>query len=64
MNYFFCVVGLVLIIEGLPYFISPDGMKRMLVLLPQIPSRHLRLLGACAMICGLLLVYIARTRLL
>ena len=63
MKFFLCAIGLVLIIEGLPYFISPDSMKRMLLMLPQIPSRHLRLLGAGAIVIGLLLVYLARMRL-
>ena len=63
MKFFLCAIGLVLIIEGLPYFISPNSMKRMLLMLPQIPARHLRLLGAVAIIIGLLLVYFARMRL-
>jgi len=59
MKLFLCVLGLVLIIEGLPYFAAPDKMKQLLLKLPLIPSPTLRVFGLIAVITGLLLVYLA-----
>jgi len=59
MKYFLCVLGLVLIIEGLPYFAAPDKMKQLMLKLPLIPSPTLRVFGLTAVIAGLLLVYFA-----
>ena len=60
MKYFLCVLGLVLVIEGLPYFAFPDKMKEFLSKLPQIPDNTLRILGLVAIFIGLFLIYIAR----
>jgi uncharacterized protein YjeT (DUF2065 family) len=62
-NYFLSVLGLVLVIEGFPYFVFPEKLKRFLSQLPNVPDRHLRAFGLCAMLLGLLLLYIARGRL-
>jgi uncharacterized protein YjeT (DUF2065 family) len=55
-----CVLGLVILLEGLPYFLSPAGMKRLMEAIPRIPDRSLRIWGLVAMVFGLLLVYIGR----
>lgn len=60
MKYFLCVLGLVLIFEGLPYFAFPGKMKRILQRLPLIPDTTLRKYGFVAIILGLLLIYIGR----
>jgi len=57
MKYFLSVIGMVLIIEGLPYFASPEKMKELLLKIPQIPTVYLRLFGLTAVITGLTLVY-------
>jgi len=59
MKFFLCVVGMVLIIEGIPYFASPDKMKEILLKLPLVPSPYLRLFGLSAVITGLILIYFA-----
>lgn len=59
MKYFLCVLGLVLIIEGIPYFAAPDKMKQLMLKLPLIPSTTLRLFGLTAVISGLLLIYLS-----
>ena len=33
MEFFFCVIGMVLVIEGLPYFGFPEKMKELMTLL-------------------------------
>ncbi len=54
------LVGLVLIIEGIPYFAFPEKMKEVLARVPLVPARSLRLFGITAILAGLLLVYVAR----
>jgi uncharacterized protein YjeT (DUF2065 family) len=57
MKYFFCVLGMVFVIEGLPYLTFPDKIKTYLRKLTEIPDTTLRILGAVAVTLGLLLVY-------
>jgi uncharacterized protein YjeT (DUF2065 family) len=58
MAQFLYVLGLTLIIEGIPYFAFPDSMTSLLAKLPLIPSRTLRLFDITAISAGLLLIYI------
>jgi len=57
MKYFLCVLGMVLVVEGLPYFAFPDKIKSYLRKLTDIPDTTLRIMGSIAVIVGLLLVY-------
>ena len=54
------VLGVVLIVEGIPWFMSPRGTKRMLGELFQMNDRTLRFIGFGLMLAGLLLVYLAK----
>ncbi len=54
------VLGVVLIVEGLPWFMSPRGTKRMLGELFQMNDRTLRSVGLGLMLTGLFLVYLAK----
>ena len=60
MDYLLSVIGLVLVIEGIPYFAFPEQMKSVLSRVPQMPSGSLRAFGSAAIIAGLGLIYIAR----
>lgn len=60
LRYFLSVLGLVLIIEGLPYFAFPDKFKKMISKLPEVSDNVLRLFGFIAMGIGLLFIYISR----
>jgi hypothetical protein len=60
MDYFLCVLGLVLIVEGLPYFVFPEKMKDVLSRIPQLPAASLRIFGIAAIMAGILLVFIAK----
>ena len=60
MAYFLSVLGLVLVIEGLPYFAFPARVKEWALTLQEIPERPLRVMGLVSMLAGLLLVYISR----
>lgn len=57
MKYFLCVMGMVLIVEGLPYFTFPDKIKIYLLKLIDIPDTTLRIMGSIAVVVGLFLVY-------
>ena len=59
MRYFICVMGMVMIDEGLPYFAFPDKMKLVLRKLLEMPDGDLRKIGIMLMVVGLLLVYMA-----
>ena len=57
MKYFLCVLGMVFVVEGLPYCTFPDRIKAYLRRLAEIPEATLRILGAGAVLLGLLLIY-------
>ncbi|NVM23032.1 MAG: DUF2065 domain-containing protein [Desulfobacterales bacterium] len=60
MKLLFCLLGLVLIVEGLPYLAFPDKMKTWLRQIQRVPDNQLRVIGFLAMCFGLLLTYIFR----
>ncbi len=60
MRYFLCVLGMVMIIEGLPYFAFPRQMKPWLQKLMEMRDTALRRMGFAMMVAGLLLVYWGR----
>jgi uncharacterized protein YjeT (DUF2065 family) len=60
MKFFLCVLGMVMIIEGLPYFASPEKMKAWIQKISEIPEDALRRFGFVLMMIGLGLVYLGR----
>jgi uncharacterized protein YjeT (DUF2065 family) len=60
MEFILCVVGMVMIIEGLPYFAFPEKMKFWIQKILITPEGALRRLGLVLMSIGMLLVYVAR----
>ncbi len=60
MDDFITAVGLVLILEGLPYFAAPERMRQMVVRIGELPDAFLRKIGLVLMIFGLLVVYLVR----
>jgi len=61
MAYFLSVIGMVMIIEGFPYFAFPDKMKLWIVKVLELPDGTLRKFGFVLMVLGLFLVYLGRT---
>ena len=61
MKYFLCVLGMVFILEGLPYFIFPHKIKDYLSMLLGMPDSTLRFMGILAIVTGLFLLYFGRT---
>jgi uncharacterized protein len=60
MGYFLSVIGMVMIIEGLPYFAFPDKMKKLIEKLLEIEDWTLRRFGIFLMAFGLFLIYIGK----
>jgi uncharacterized protein len=61
MKYFLCVIGMVMFLEGLPYFGFPAKMKAMMRKVLEIPDETLRKFGLVLMVAGLAIVYIGRS---
>ncbi len=57
MKFFLCVIGMVMIVEGLPYFAFPEKMKEIILTVTQLPENSLRRFGAVLMLLGLGVVY-------
>jgi hypothetical protein len=53
-------IGLILILEGLPYFAFPTLFKSWMARILTLPESVLRVYGFSAMILGLILIYLAR----
>lgn len=60
MKIFLSALGLVLILEGIPYFISPPRMKEFMRQIQEMDDGTLRKMGLAAMIMGLLIIYLVR----
>ncbi|MGD8514108.1 MAG: DUF2065 domain-containing protein [Granulosicoccaceae bacterium] len=52
--------ALVLVIEGIMPFLSPDGWRRMMLSVSQLDDRALRLAGLISMLVGAGLLYLLR----
>ena len=55
----FAGLGIAMVLEGLPYFISPGGTRRYLQRIGELENQALRLLGFLLMVGGLAVVYLA-----
>ncbi len=60
MEFFLCVLGMVMIVEGIPYFAFPDKMKLWVRKVLEMPDLQLRRTGLILMGLGLFLVYIGK----
>lgn len=61
MEFFLCVLGMVMIIEGFPYFAFPEKMKFWIQNMLEMTDSTLRGIGLVLMLVGLLMVYIGKT---
>ncbi|MFY9943653.1 MAG: DUF2065 domain-containing protein [Desulfobacterales bacterium] len=61
MEFFLCVLGMVMVIEGLPYFAFPEQMKTWVGRIREMSAGALRRFGLILMLLGLFLVYLGRT---
>jgi uncharacterized protein YjeT (DUF2065 family) len=58
MKFLFTLIGLVFILEGLPYLTFPEAMQRWLQQLLEMRPAQLRIVGLFAMGVGLLICYV------
>lgn len=61
MKFFLCVLGMVFIIEGLPYVAFPGKTKTYFSRLLTFSDSTLQILGLSAMVAGVILVYLGRS---
>lgn len=52
--------GMILVIEGLFYALFPNGMKRLIVSVLDMPSGALRWGGVIALVIGVVVVWLVR----
>ncbi|MBF0382390.1 MAG: DUF2065 domain-containing protein [Magnetococcales bacterium] len=61
MNDFLTAVGLLLMLEGVPYFLAPGKMRVWVIQIAKLPDNTLRKTGFIMMMLGLFVVYLVRT---
>ena len=61
MEFFLCVIGMVMIVEGLPYFAFPSKMKVWVKKIINSQESSLRKFGLVLMVLGLGLIYMGRS---
>lgn len=60
MKFFLCVIGMVMVVEGLPYFAFPEKMKFVIQKVIEMPDKALQKFGFVLMLVGLCLVYLGK----
>ena len=60
MEYFLCVVGMVFIIEAMPYIAFPKKVKQLAQLLHAVPDRTLQIIGLIVAFAGIAVIYLGR----
>ena len=61
MDFFLCVIGMVMILEGTPYFAFPEKMKKWIQQVVELPDGALRRFGLVLMLLGLWLIYLGKS---
>ena len=61
MEFFLCVLGMVMVVEGLPYFAFPEKMKLWFQKIFEMPDETLRKFGFIIMLIGLFLIYLGKS---
>lgn len=59
LKYFLSVIAMVFIIEGIPYFLSPSGIKKWVAVLQTLPESYIRVIGLVFMMTGLTILFLA-----
>lgn len=60
MEYILSLLGFVMVVEGLPYFLAPGKVKEFLALMAEKPDKTLRIMGFSLMSAGLFLVWMVK----
>ena len=59
-NDLWVAMALMLVLEGIVPFLSPDTLRRMLVAMIQMDNRGMRIAGLISMLAGVALLYLVR----
>ena len=57
-NDLWVAMALMLVLEGMVPFLSPDTLRRMLATLMQMDNRSMRIAGLISMLAGVVLLYL------
>jgi len=60
MKFFICVIGMVMVVEGLPYFAFPEKMKFVIQKVIEMPDKALQKFGFVLMLVGMCLVFLGK----
>ncbi|OPL14470.1 MAG: hypothetical protein AVO38_02575 [delta proteobacterium ML8_D] len=60
MKFFVTVLGLLMVLEGLPYFAFPEKMQAFMRQIEKMNPDHLRLAGLVSTLIGLLICYVVQ----
>lgn len=60
LAYFLCVIGMVFIIEAVPYILFPKGLKLAARHIDKIPVIWIQITGLLCALAGLVIVYFGR----
>jgi len=60
MGYFLCVLGMVFIVEAVPYILFPGKVKSFAQYLQVVRNGRLQAAGIIAAFTGLLIIYVGR----
>ncbi len=61
MKFLLCVLGVALMLEGLPWFAFPEAFKKHLIQILTLPPQAMRIIGFAMMAAGLALFYAGRS---
>ena len=59
-NDLWAALALLMVIEGIVPFLSPEGFRRMMIMMAQMDDRSLRMSGLVTMLAGVALLYWVR----
>ncbi len=60
MKLLILLIGMVLVLEGLPYVAAPEAMKDWLIKLSELEASKLRFFGIIAMCIGLIICWVVQ----
>lgn len=60
MENILCLVGMIMVVEGLPYFLFPGRVKEFLEAMTRQADKTLRIMGFGLMAAGLFLVWLVK----
>lgn len=60
MDYFLSVLGMVFIIEAVPYILFPGKVKAFAQYIHEVPNSTLQAVGIIAAFAGLIIIYLGR----